>query len=57
MHEPLTMTMIHERYTDLVTWWRLDLEAYAIMLTHNAALRGATKIRLLQHILLAEFGV
>jgi hypothetical protein len=44
------------RYDDLTQWLRIDLERYAIALTHSIALRGATKIRLLRTILHAEIG-
>jgi hypothetical protein len=42
------------RYNHLTTWTRLALEAYAIDLTANHSLQGATKIRILGAILQAE---
>jgi hypothetical protein len=44
------------RYEELSTWDRVDLERYAIALSHQTTLAGATKIRLLRSILHTEFG-
>jgi hypothetical protein len=50
-----TQQRINARYEALNHWIRLDLERYAIHLTHDAGLVGATKIRLLRAILDAEW--
>jgi hypothetical protein len=45
----------HRRYEALEGWPRTDLERHAVALTGKKTLAGATKIRLMREILLAEF--